>query len=89
LPQDPHNLPFEYIILKKHGLASGWVLLMASTEIPSASNRVVKPWATTLQEGNISSTDDIADITLCDDITSWEGVCNYSDSSQLRYISIL
>lgn len=90
------NGEYLYMVAARNGVPNGWFVLMAKTEVEGWSNRVVCKSGT----WNIDSTKDLKEITTCSSFVkgpgggtttcdwqvSSDGVCNYDDTSELRYI---
>ncbi len=90
---------FAYALMKKNDIENNGFILMAKTEMPGSSNRVVSGTGTTISGGYINTaTADMKDITLCTSVTlnpsgSFKAATEGSDNSciatsqsQLRYI---
>lgn len=88
---------FGYIVTKKNWTEKWWFVLMAKTEVPWWSNRVVCKTknAGTISWGYINSWVDITHIQLCQTVDKVEKeddcsaeTCKYYEDSELRYITI-
>jgi len=88
---------FGYIVTKKNWTAKWWFVLMAKTEVPWWSNRVVCETANvnSLSWGYINSGVDINNIHLCQTVEkTWSAAgcsavnCTYHEDGELRYITL-
>ncbi|GHW02557.1 hypothetical protein AGMMS50249_3430 [candidate division SR1 bacterium] len=93
------NGNFAYAVMKKNSKINGGFMLMAATEMPGSSNRVVVEDADDLSGGLIiPATQDLSNMVTCTSLTldasmdadadriEGDGVCKYQNSSELRYI---
>lgn len=92
---------FAYALMKKNDIDNNGFILMAKTEMPGSSNRVVQSGATNLDKGFIpTNSEDMKNITLCSSVKLMNGAeatnfkaptktdsnCVATSQSELRYI---
>ena len=87
------NWRYGYMVSMRNGVPDGWFVLMAKTETEWWTNWVVCSGADSIDEWQITTGKDLKDIHLCTSLTKKEGGCKtntgdceYSTTSELRYI---
>jgi len=83
-----------YIVSTRNWVSNAWFVLMAKTESEIWSNWVVCKNATWVNAWYITNDTDIAKIKTCSKFNKWNicssnsDTCSYTDTEELRYISI-
>jgi prepilin-type N-terminal cleavage/methylation domain-containing protein len=86
---------YTYLVAKRNWVNNAWFALMAKTEVEWSSNWVVcTSWGTSTGQWYLTSSDDLAHITLCSQITkgspcvSNKRECVYEETAELRYLLV-